>query len=182
MADGRLVRMGSGTRRSHGGEREMRFMSFPIVAFGAASLLAGCAAEMCPSGLSMLDPGLPIMFVSGESAIVFETDPIVIVDGGIERDRLVLQVEYKGGCGNHVFGLYATCGFRDGDPPELDLFLSHDAAGDRCLDSVRESLGFDLDRLRQAYRRVYPDDSRLVLRIYGPGVAEPVREISLYRM
>ncbi len=136
----------------------------------------------CPTGLDLRDPGRPIRFVTPEAVIVFPADTLVITDGEIAGGRLILRVEYPGGCGEHAFELYAPCGFNEGDPPGLDLFLSHDRSGDECADPVGEALIFDLGQLQNAYRRVYPDDSRLVLRLHEPGAAEPVREMSLYRM
>jgi hypothetical protein len=159
-----------------------RSVWFPVIALGLACAVAGCAPVACPTGLGMRDPGRPIRFVTAEAAIVFPADRIVITDGEIAGRRLILQVEYLGGCGDHAFELYAPCDFHDADPPELDLFLSHDRSGDECADPVGQALAFDLGPLKDAYRRVYPEDSRLVLRIHEPGAAEPVREMSLYRM
>ena len=76
----------------------MRFARITAVALSAVCALAGCAPVACPTGLDLRDPAIPISFVSPEAAIVFATDAIAITDGEIEGSRLILRVEYLGGC------------------------------------------------------------------------------------
>lgn len=92
---------------------------------------------------------------SGGEPLVCEPDaamdPKVVIAAAVVDDTLAVTVGYAGGCRDHVFGLCWDQHFADSDPPQVDLYISHDAMNDPCASEPSEELEFDLLPLRQAY-------------------------------
>lgn len=96
----------------------------------------------------------------------FSTDAAKITAITLEKNILKIQVVYQGGCQEHTFELHAWTGFLLSNPPQGELYLSHDSHGDICTGNVEDLLSFDLTPLDQsrAGRQAHP----LLLRIYEP--------------
>ncbi len=82
-------------------------------------------------------------------------------------DYLIYHIQYGGGCKKHEFQLFSRDGIYRSNPPQADLFLSHNNNGDTCEALVPDTLVFDLTPLRT---RGYV---RLGLRIYNYESKEP---------
>ena len=121
-----------------------------------------------------------ILLFDDLSAITLDADVASITKISIEGDLLQLMVTYSGGCENHTFKLYGSRNFAESLPPQVNLFLSHNANGDVCEALMGEDLVFDFSPLKKAYRNAYQDDGPVVLRIHEPGASEPVEPLPQY--
>ena len=74
-----------------------------------------------------------------------EQNFLVIKKMGIkERDTLLIEVTYYGGCKEHFFRLF---GYFD-DNTNLVFLLEHNANGDQCKSILRKELLFDLSPIK----------------------------------
>src|SRR6476619_4847238 len=74
-----------------------------------------------------------------------EQNFFVIKKMGIkERDILLIEVTYYGGCKEHVFRLF---GYFD-DNTNIVFLLEHNANGDQCKSILRKELSFDLSSIK----------------------------------
>jgi hypothetical protein len=169
-----------------GGERmglgaEAARMTGALALTGALLVAGGCGAPECPAGLDVRYAGPDIELVDEATLAGLAADTAVIADASVTGNSLRLAVVYTGGCEAHAFTVHAARSFRSTDPPEIDLYLGHDAHGDACESSISEEKFFGLISLKEAYRREFPDDNRLILRVHEPGASEPARLVSLYK-
>lgn len=109
----------------------------------------------------------------------FDIDPVTIEKIEIICDTLRLRVSYGGGCKTHTFTLYCSTFLYKSNPPQRDVWLSHDANGDNCEAYITEWLSFHLSPLRTE------DYDSVLLRIYEFGYvygkSEPIRPLPLYK-
>jgi|SRR5215216_563326 len=96
----------------------------------------------------------------------FPTDAAKITAITLEKNILKIHVVYQGGCQEHIFELYAWTGFLLSNPPQGELYLSHDAHGDICTETIEKLLSFDLTPLDQS--RTDRHANPLILRITEP--------------
>ena len=96
----------------------------------------------------------------------FPSDPANITAITLEKDILEIQIVYPGGCQEHTFELHAWTGFLLSNPPQGELYLTHDSHGDICTEAIEMPLLFDLAPLdkSRADRHANP----LILRITEP--------------
>ena len=113
--------------------------------------------------------------VSGSSQVVlfddwptedFPTDAAKFTAITLEKNILKIQVVYQGGCQEHILELHSWTGFLLSNPPQGELYLSHDAHGDTCTENVEKLLSFDLTPLDKS--RAGRGANPLILRIYEP--------------
>ncbi len=140
-------------------------------------LLALASVILCPTGCS--DPTMqadstpePIILFEDVSTIDIKNDWAQIKEISISGDIVFLSVEYGGGCREHYFALFGLRYFLESNPPQAEIYLSHDANRDACKALLRRSLQFDLRPLREAYQFAYGGGRILYLRIYEPGRRE----------
>jgi hypothetical protein len=62
----------------------------------------------------------------------------------ISGDTLFMEAEYSGGCKDHVFTARHNGNYMKSMPPQLYLYVDHQANGDGCRELIRETLAFDL--------------------------------------
>ncbi len=84
-----------------------------------------------------------------------------------DDNALIYHIQYGGGCKTHEFQLFSTKGIYKSNPPQADVFLSHENNGDTCEALISDTLVFDLTPLRG---RGY---ERLGLRIFDYEKEEP---------
>ena len=82
-------------------------------------------------------------------------DALTVKDAMIDGDVLVMQVEYGGGCKDHLFALHLDGTFRESYPVQTGAMVSHNAQGDACDALVQETLTFDLTPLKRMWQRAY---------------------------
>ncbi len=74
----------------------------------------------------------------------------------IEKDTLVLNVSYSGGCKDHTFDLIWKGGnFFETNPLQADLFLIHNANNDNCEAYITKELKFDLTPIKDSALQQY---------------------------
>lgn len=128
-----------------------------------------------------ITPRINSIIMFSDSAFTFPKDGAKIEAIRIQGDLLTLEVAYGGGCKEHIFKLYGSKYFLKSNPPQTDVFLSHNSNGDMCDAWLRSTLSFDLYPLRKAYINTFHDNGPLYLRIHEPGMQEPLYPLVLYR-
>ena len=82
----------------------------------------------------------------------------------INANLLTLNVSYGGGCKEHSFKLYATHGIYFSNPPQANVYLSHNANGDFCEAYITKNIKFDLSPMfPPVYLRIHPFKHHLYL-------------------
>ncbi len=127
------------------------------------------------------DSNTPIILFDDIDKISISTDHTNIQDAIVEGDLLMLDVVYGGGCEKHEFKLYGWKGITKSNPPQAEIFLSHNANNDVCDALIYNKLTFDLTPLKLHYRKNYHQGGPLVLRIYAAGYSEPFLPLPLYK-
>ena len=116
-----------------------------------------------------------IIIYDDADSLYLHKDPLSIKDSIIVRDGILhLNVSYSGGCKEHEFTLYGSTAFLKSNPPQADLFLSHNANGDECEALPTEELQFGLSSLLKLCRNQF-GSGQVLLRLYLPGSSEPVK-------
>lgn len=108
-------------------------------------------------------------------------DPAALRSVSLDGSLLRLEVEYSGGCREHLFDLVAWNGWLESYPVQVGVLLAHDDRGDACEALVTRQLTFDLGPLRRAYEQAYGRGSEtIVMRLIEPSSPDPqdVRFIS----
>jgi hypothetical protein len=76
------------------------------------------------------------------------TDPFQLLSAQItEQDSLVLEVEYGGGCKEHVFKLISNGMMKKSMPPQCTLYLEHENNDDMCRALLRQKVSFYIGNL-----------------------------------
>lgn len=75
-------------------------------------------------------------------------DAITINGLKVVGDSLYVEVQYSGGCQDHEFTMITNGNFLKSLPPQLPLFLEHNANGDNCRALKMQTLKYDLMPLR----------------------------------
>ena len=66
----------------------------------------------------------------------------------VNGDTLFMDVEYSGGCKDHVFTARHNGNYMKSMPPQLNVNIDHNANGDGCRELIRETIAFDLSGCR----------------------------------
>lgn len=115
-----------------------------------------------------------IIMYNDVDSLYLHNDPLSIKDSITVHDGILyLNVLYSGGCKEHEFKLYGLPAFLKSNPPQAELFLSHNADGDECEALTTEELRFGLSPFLEACRKQF-GNGQILLRIYPPGSTEPV--------
>jgi hypothetical protein len=151
----------------------------------AALLLAACSggASTAPDPSAAVDAtvaatqtgdrrlaGTPgaVTIVVGDPAQAGPRDAVQIQSARVDGDTLRLEVQYGGGCSQHVFRLLAGTGFMESNPVQTRLYLGHNANGDMCRALVRPTLAFSLAPLAEQWRRNYGrGPGTMIIRLEG---------------
>ncbi|MBD3290947.1 hypothetical protein GF337_19225 [candidate division KSB1 bacterium] len=136
----------------------------------------------CDDSSNDPDPGQypPIIIFETIDQIDLHTDTADISKAEVEGRYLTLTVSYSGGCKEHEFALFGWSGFAKSNPPQAEVFLSHNANGDMCEAYLTEEIKFDLLPLQHAYQKIFSDKGPFMLNIYAPGVSEPFMPKPVY--
>jgi hypothetical protein len=90
-------------------------------------------------------------------------DAITINASKVVGDSLYVDVQYSGGCKTHEFKMITNGNFFKSLPPQLPLFLEHNANEDNCRALIMETLKYDLKPLRSSQNKkikVFVNDDR----------------------
>jgi hypothetical protein len=142
-------------------------------------LVTGVLSSSCKDQgdpVSTLPPSDTIVMVDALSGLNLPFDPARIASSRVSGDVLLLTVEYVGGCKQHELRLIGLRAFLKSNPPQADIFLSHDAHSDRCEALIEEQRRFGLAPLRQVLRQAFGRGA-VLLRVHEPGMSEPLRPL-----
>ena len=91
----------------------------------------------------------------------FGKDAYKLAKSRVNGDTLFVDVEYSGGCKDHVFTARHNGQYMKSMPAQLNLIIDHNANGDACRELIRETLAFDLRAAR------YGSSGTLILLLNG---------------
>ena len=98
-------------------------------------------------------------------------DPVTILDYGLNslfNQILMIEIQYRGGCRHHTFELLASNAIIESYPPQLKIFLGHNAFNDSCSTMIHDVIFFDLEPLREKYRHKSEVKAGvIILRLYN---------------
>ena len=96
------------------------------------------------------------------------SDAFRLLEANVSGDLLELEVEYGGGCREHLFEIIADPNaFLESDPVQANIYMTHESNNDLCRALVRKKLTFSLQPLKEAFRALYPNANSLTLNIHG---------------
>ena len=139
----------------------MKKKYIPLVILGVSLLSFQCTD---PKSTSMTDQSNQ-QTESSEEPILQEveviqgyqpeaTDAFDVISAGVKGDILTLVVSYGGGCEDHEFNLIFNGAYKKSLPPQIDLFLKHNANGDKCRAMVQQELKFDIAAVKGSNKSV----------------------------
>lgn len=80
-----------------------------------------------------------------ESAL---SDPFTLINAEIKEDSIFIEVQYSGGCADHVFRLIEQAPMVRSMPPKQLLQLVHESNDDPCRALIQEVKSIDLKPFR----------------------------------
>lgn len=96
-------------------------------------------------------------FPASVAGASFEIDLLQVVEG-----RLLVDVEYRGGCEEHTFTLVMEATLRESFPAQARFHLIHNSSGDTCERLESQSLSFDISSHLESWAGVH-DQVRIVI-------------------
>lgn len=105
--------------------------------------------------------------------------PLVVSAATLDREHLVLDIAYSGGCKTHLLGLVGLRALEKSDPPNGYLRLVHDGNGDPCDAFITRTLRFDLRPLLDVYR-ADGLTGEVRLKIHAPGGDVPAFTLPIH--
>jgi len=129
--------------------------------YGHAQNRSDFSPVIIPSTGMKVSPTLPL-------------DAVNLLDARLENTTLVLQVQYGGGCRDHIFSLFTHPMFFSNDYGTIPIFVSHEANGDNCKALVAEEISFPLNQLIQKVSSIAGPEA-FELRFYAPRSSSPFK-------
>ena len=136
-------------------------------------LFSGCGIFDSNSEPADNENGMGIIFFDNLDKMNFPLDAANIDSISLQDHQLFLNIGYSGGCRDHIFRLYVWRNFLESNPPQAELYLSHDDREDDCEAYITEWLNFDLNELVVYARSQYGSPGSIVLKIYAPNSRQP---------
>lgn len=149
-----------------------RFPNISVLLLAIVMNFEGCTeANIASSKPDGYDAGAIIIASQDSSASHMEDlirDEIVIDQGSMQGDILMLSVSYSGGCHDHEYRLITSGAFEKTNPLQVTCFLGHNAKNDSCGNNITKTLLFDLIPLKEYYLGWSGDRAGvLIIRIDG---------------
>lgn len=141
-------------------------ISLPII-------MAALMAMPAPSGTVPASGPVPIPAASYDSIRIVPEIPLSQADGLILRrveiteDILGIGFAYSGGCQRHTCQLVTTGVIKPSSPPQLDVYLLHDAHGDVCEAMLIGGASFNISSLKTLAGGT-PGDRTLIINLMFP--------------
>lgn len=76
------------------------------------------------------------------------TDALTINEVSLDGVILTVVVQYSGGCEDHEFKLISNQRYMKSMPPQLPLYLEHEANDDNCRALIIQTLKFDVSKAK----------------------------------
>jgi len=129
----------------------------------AAGVLVSCVEDLSLNPLPSDQGVIPTYVVVTVDSADWPTDPIDITHTLVQGDTLALDVEYGGGCRDHLYAFVVSASFMESDPVQTVALLSHDQNGDECDAIVQDSLRTDLSALKAKYQESYQTETGVII-------------------
>ncbi len=119
-----------------------------ILAFAFMAILTSCkskdavATEVKSTQETMTEEVNKLEVDKGYAAKV--VDPITITGTSMEGNKLMISVQYSGGCETHDFRLMSNGSYMKSLPAQMNLTLEHDAHDDNCRALIEQTLVYDV--------------------------------------
>jgi len=110
-----------------------------------------------------------------------ENDNLKVLEQYVSGDYLILKVMYSGGCKKHEIKVYTTGAIIKTNPPQAELFISHNSNNDGCEALITE-LKINLIELKYFYKANFNRIQIILLRIYEPNSINPLLPLLEYRI
>ena len=116
----------------------------------------------------------PITIVpSGEFETYYNSmpkDSVTVLDAKIINSIffpiLKILIQYKGGCRQHTFELLASWKIYATLPPQIPVYLGHNAFNDPCSTMIHDVIYFDLEPLREKLEKSgYGSSGEIIIRL-----------------
>ncbi|MCB0282726.1 MAG: hypothetical protein KDF60_09125 [Calditrichaeota bacterium] len=107
-------------------------------------------------------------------------DPLDIKNVSISKDILSIDVQFGGGCEDHLFDMFTASAFLESNPVQADLKLVHNGLDDPCDALISKTVKFDLTPLKKAYITSYGNSGSIYLRISISGDSTVYTPMPLY--
>ena len=112
---------------------------------------------------SQMDTNTKTMLTAVIGKISAPSDPVTIKSVRMEGNKLILTVQYSGGCENHSFQCIGSPVIAKSLPPIRSIQLVHTANGDACKKLIEQTLEIDISAL--AYKQ--EAESKIFLNLEG---------------
>jgi hypothetical protein len=106
--------------------------------------------EKMPMGAAMTNEPMQKINVNSEYVRKESTDNFTMLSKKVSGDTLWLEVQYGGGCEEHVFTVNTNMKWLKTSPPQLNLYVEHDSKNDMCRALVTKKIAFDLSSIKNA--------------------------------
>ena len=107
-----------------------------------------------------------------ENVSDYQNDSYVFNNVELDGDILTIEVEYGGGCKEHIFSLFGSPGFMKSNPVQTDIMLSHDSNNDACKALITEKIVFNLTPLKEVWQQMYGESGTIIIHLQG--FSEPI--------
>lgn len=98
----------------------------------------------------------------------------------INDDTLTIEISHSGGCQEHAYALFMSPSvFLESFPAQADLYLQHNANGDRCEALLQPKLCFDLRPVAEQYQKFYQRLDPIRINVYGYAKGQPPEKLSV---
>jgi hypothetical protein len=76
------------------------------------------------------------------------SDAFEILSQKVEGDKLIMEVQYGGGCELHTFELISNGAYMKSLPMKLNMWLTHNGRNDMCRAMLTNTLTFDISSIK----------------------------------
>ena len=133
----------------------------------------GCSKDTINNQLISQDEYHSIIMFDNHSVLTLYKDKALITSSSVSENILTMKVQYGGGCQEHDFSLYGYSLFLKSNPPQAEVFLSHDGKNDMCEAFLQKEIHFDLLPLLDVCRHQF-GRGQIILRIHEPDSTNPI--------
>jgi hypothetical protein len=139
-------------------------------------LFYGCSENVTETQNQTSEETQSIIMFNNIDSIRLYKDPLSVNKISVNEEMLQMSLNYGGGCKEHNVTLYAFTIFLKSNPPQAEIFLSHNGNGDSCEAWINRDDAFNLEPLLELCRKQF-QHGQILLRIYLPNGVEPIRPL-----
>jgi hypothetical protein len=110
-----------------------------------------------------------------------QLDGFVLKTITISDDILTIGVTHGGGCKEHAYAVFMSPAvFLESFPAQANLYLQHNANGDRCKALLYPKLCFDLRPIAEQYQKFYQRLDPIQINVFGYSESQPGLKFSAF--